>query len=259
MAASRCRSATQKVVENVWLFRQNTMSSRSFQGRNCLSAITLSQSIRHCGQFTNKTEQMDKSRLQQDLEGENPNHEHDEQPESEQKRIVPPPYLQRLNRYYESRTFMAKKYSWEGKASGIDPSIMWPTKTEVEKMKAFEKEWCPTLLEMQEELEAERKQRRLKELQREKIIAANMAKMPQWLKEFDDKILDEKRKEEEQKKKRAKLLVEARLKLGYHVDHRSKYFKSMLEEMELEEKKRRKEEKKKARRAKLGMAKLDAE
>ncbi len=90
---------------------------------------------------------------------------------------------------------------------------------------------------------------------REKIIAANMAKMPQWLKEFDDKIKEEERKEEEQKKKRAKLLEEARLKLGYHVDHRSKYFKSMLEEMELEEKKRRKEEKKRARRAKLGMLK----
>ena len=84
-----------------------------------------------------------------------------------------------------------------------------------------------------------------------------MAKMPRMLKEFDDNIEAQKRQEEEKKKKRAKMLEEARVKLGYNVDHRSHHFKVMLEEMEAAERKKKKEMKKKARMTKLGLSKVE--
>ena len=162
MAAPRCASAFQKITENVWLFRQSTFANHLNQilrCRNCIRPPYVFQSNRQCSQFTIKAEQMDGNyKLKEDAKTGN---DHD----GKTRRFLAP-YMERQSRYYQTRKYMIKKYQREGKASGIDPAIMWPTKSELVKIKAFEKEWCPSLQEMKDELEAERKQRRLRDLKR---------------------------------------------------------------------------------------------
>ncbi|XP_041475536.1 growth arrest and DNA damage-inducible proteins-interacting protein 1-like [Lytechinus variegatus] len=145
----------------------------------------------------------------------------------------------------KTRRWHAKQYARMGKASGVDPAIMWPTKSELSKLIEEEKEYFPSLQEMQTELAAEKQAADLERLKREKLIAANMAKMPKMIEDYWKQVEEERAKRREQKEKRNRLLALAKEKLGYAVDPRSPRFKQMVEEMEAEEKKRRKELKKK--------------
>ncbi|XP_072172798.1 uncharacterized protein [Diadema setosum] len=144
----------------------------------------------------------------------------------------------------QTRGWYARQYATHGKASGVDPAIMWPTKEELCKLKEEEAIYFQSLQEMQAELAAEKREADLAELKREKMIAANMAKMPQMIADYRKKVQEHKDQLEAQQAKRAKLLAMAKEKLGYAIDPRSPRFKQMVEEIEAEEKKRRKELKK---------------
>eukprot|EP00057_Strongylocentrotus_purpuratus_P026684 XP_011681158.1 PREDICTED: growth arrest and DNA damage-inducible proteins-interacting protein 1-like [Strongylocentrotus purpuratus] len=146
--------------------------------------------------------------------------------------------------WQRTRWWHAKQYAAMGKASGVDPAIMWPTKSELSKLIKEEKEYFPSLRAMQAEVAAEKQAADLERLKREKLIAGNMAKMPKMIEDYWQKVEEERAKRREQKEKRNRLLALAKEKLGYAVDPRSPRFKQMVEDMEAEEKKKRKELKK---------------
>lgn len=75
---------------------------------------------------------------------------------------------------------------------------------------------------------------------REKLIAANMAKMPKMIADWRREKRESKQKLKEEKAHRAKLLAEARERFGYTVDPRSPKFLEMVAEIEKEEKKKKK-------------------
>lgn len=75
---------------------------------------------------------------------------------------------------------------------------------------------------------------------REKLIAANMAKMPKMIEDWRRERRENKRKLKEEKARKEKLLAEARERFGYNVDPRSPKFLEMVAEIEKEEKKKRK-------------------
>lgn len=75
---------------------------------------------------------------------------------------------------------------------------------------------------------------------REKLIAANMAKMPKMVADWRREKREAKLKLKEEKARRTKLLAEARERFGYAVDPRSPKFLEMVAEIEKEEKKKRK-------------------
>lgn len=75
---------------------------------------------------------------------------------------------------------------------------------------------------------------------REKLIAANMAKMPKMIADWRREKRETKQKLKEDKVSRARLLVEARERFGYTVDPRSPKFLEMVAEIEKEEKKKKK-------------------
>ena len=174
MAASMCRNVFQKLGTNSGILPQNSVTHIMFRCQNCLKALTITQTVRQCSQFAEKAKQMDGNtyRLKDDdrvyvREGQNPEELAElEQKEERKARRFIPPYMERAARRFNTRAFKARQYQWEGKASGIDPSIMWPTRKELEKMKAYEAEWCPTLQEMQKEIEEEQRMQRLEELKR---------------------------------------------------------------------------------------------
>lgn len=89
---------------------------------------------------------------------------------------------------------------------------------------------------------------------REKLIAANMAKMPKMIADWKKQKRETKQKQREEKTRRDKLLAEARERFGYALDPRSAKFKEMVTEIEKEEKKKRKLLKRRKREEEQGTA-----
>lgn len=75
---------------------------------------------------------------------------------------------------------------------------------------------------------------------REKLIAANMAKMPKMIADWRREKRETKQKLKEEKARHIRLLAEARERFGYAVDPRSPKFLEMVAEIEKEEKKKKK-------------------
>ncbi|XP_074552928.1 large ribosomal subunit protein mL64 [Halichoeres trimaculatus] len=133
-----------------------------------------------------------------------------------------------------------KLFGRYGSASGIDPASLWPSHEQLEQIIAEEKEWHPTLEVMLKNIEAIEKEETEKRLVKEKLIAANMAKMPKMIADWRREKRETKRKLKEEKAQRDKLLTEARERFGYAVDHRSSKFLEMVAEIEKEKKKQQK-------------------
>ncbi|MEQ2243357.1 hypothetical protein ILYODFUR_006239 [Ilyodon furcidens] len=127
-----------------------------------------------------------------------------------------------------------------GSASHIDPASLWPSHEELEKIIAEEKQWHPPLEVMLKNIEAKEKEETEKRLAKEKLIAANMAKMPKMIEDWRREKRETKRKLKEEKAKKAKLLAEAQERFGYSMDPRSPKFLEMVAEIEKEEKKKKK-------------------
>ncbi|KAK9535700.1 hypothetical protein VZT92_008067 [Zoarces viviparus] len=133
-----------------------------------------------------------------------------------------------------------KLFGRYGSASGIDPASLWPSHEKLDKLIAEEHEWHPPLEVMLKNIEAKEKVESEKRLAKEKLIAANMAKMPKMIADWRREKRDTKSKLKEEKTRRAKLLAEARQRFGYAVDPRSPKFLEMVAELETEEKKKKK-------------------
>ncbi|XP_016086968.1 LOW QUALITY PROTEIN: growth arrest and DNA damage-inducible proteins-interacting protein 1-like [Sinocyclocheilus grahami] len=92
-------------------------------------------------------------------------------------------------------------------------------------------------------------------MEREKVIAANMAKMPKMISDWKKQKREAKQKQREEKIKRDKLLAEARERFGYVLDPQAlAKFKEMVAEIEKEEKKKRKLLKRRKREEEQGTA-----
>ncbi|XP_007573165.2 growth arrest and DNA damage-inducible proteins-interacting protein 1 isoform X2 [Poecilia formosa] len=133
-----------------------------------------------------------------------------------------------------------KLFGRYGSASGVPPASLWPSSEELEKIIAEEKEWHPPLEVMLKKIEARQQEETEKRLAKEKLIAANMAKMPKMVEDWRREKREAKQKLKEEKERKAKLLAEAQERFGYKVDPRSPKFLEMVAEIEKEEKKKRK-------------------
>ncbi|XP_032067974.1 growth arrest and DNA damage-inducible proteins-interacting protein 1 [Thamnophis elegans] len=143
--------------------------------------------------------------------------------------------------------YEAKLFGRHGRASGVDPSRLWPSLEKLQEMEAEEKAWYPSLKEMQQSLEAKEKEAEAQQRQKEEIIAAKMAKMPQMIEEWQREKQKRKLKEQQEKERRRLLLAEAREQYGYHLDHHSPEFQEMVMEREKMKRMEQKEEKKRMR------------
>ncbi|XP_007432168.1 growth arrest and DNA damage-inducible proteins-interacting protein 1 [Python bivittatus] len=143
--------------------------------------------------------------------------------------------------------YEAKRFGRHGEASGVDPAQLWPTPEKLQEMEAEERAWLPSLRDMQESLEAKEREAEAKRRQREEIIAAKMAKMPQMIEDWQREKQQCKLKEQQEKERRRLLLAEAREQFGYHLDHHSPEFQEMVVEREKIKRMEQKEEKKRMR------------
>ncbi|XP_077981685.1 large ribosomal subunit protein mL64-like [Glandiceps talaboti] len=175
----------------------------------------------------------------------NPVEGQDEDSRTWAERLQDPEELKTLPKWMTSKRYMRKMYARHGTSSGFQPGIMWPTKSELAEIIEEEREYHPTLQEMQANIEAKRKAAEMERLKREKFIAACMARMPALEKKWLEAKTKKKEQQQQQKRKRELLLLEAKEKFGYAVDPRHPKFQQYMEEIEKQERKRKKELKKK--------------
>ncbi|XP_070794357.1 large ribosomal subunit protein mL64 [Pituophis catenifer annectens] len=143
--------------------------------------------------------------------------------------------------------YEAKLFGRHGKASGVDPTRLWPSLEKLQEMEAEERAWYPSLKEMQQSLDAKESEAEAKQRQKEEAIAAKMAKMPQMIENWQKEKEKRKLKEQQEKERRRLLLAEAREQYGYHLDHHSAEFQEMVLEREKIKRMEQKEEKKRMR------------
>ncbi|XP_029364188.1 growth arrest and DNA damage-inducible proteins-interacting protein 1 [Echeneis naucrates] len=142
--------------------------------------------------------------------------------------------------WQKTARYDGKLYGRYGSASGIDPASLWPSHEQLDRIIAEENEWHPPLDVMLKNIEAKEKEETQKRLAKERLIAANMAKMPKMIADWRREKREAKLKQKEDKARRDKLLSVARERFGYAVDPRSPKFLEMVEEIEKEEKKKKK-------------------
>ncbi|XP_063080186.1 large ribosomal subunit protein mL64 [Engraulis encrasicolus] len=146
-----------------------------------------------------------------------------------------------------------KLFGRYGSSSGIDPSTLWPTPAQLDAIIEDEKQWQASLEEMLHNIAVKDKELDDKLRAREKLIAANMAKMPDMVAKWRLETREAKQKKKAEKAKRDRLLAEAQERFGHHVDPRSSKFQDLLKDMEKEEKKKMKLLKRKKREEEQGI------
>ncbi|XP_043940600.1 growth arrest and DNA damage-inducible proteins-interacting protein 1 [Protopterus annectens] len=142
--------------------------------------------------------------------------------------------------WQKEKKYDAKLFGRYGSASGVDPATLWPHPEQLREFEEEEREWYPSLQEMQHNIAVKEEEERKKLLEREKLIAENMAKMPQMVEDWRRQKREQKQKLREEKARRDQLLAMARERFGYNIDPRSPKFQDMVKEIEKEERKKRK-------------------
>ncbi|XP_056425726.1 growth arrest and DNA damage-inducible proteins-interacting protein 1 [Hyla sarda] len=157
----------------------------------------------------------------------------------------PDPHHPDTKPWHKGPAYEAKLYGRHGSASGVKPESLWPSPEQLRALEEEEKEWCPSLGEMLERVEAKEKELQRIQRERERLIAANMAKMPKMVEEWRRSKKEAKQKARDEKARKERLLVIARERFGVHVDFRSAKFQEMMKELEKEERKKMKAVKRK--------------
>ncbi|KAG7504323.1 growth arrest and DNA damage-inducible proteins-interacting protein 1 [Solea senegalensis] len=142
--------------------------------------------------------------------------------------------------WQKTARYDAKLYGRYGSASGLDPARLWPSHAQLDDIITEEKEWQPSLEVMLKNIELKEKEETEKRQAKERLIAANMAKMPKMVADWRRGKREAKQKQKEDKARREKLLAVARERFGYAVDPRSPKFLEMVAEIEKEDKKKKK-------------------
>ncbi|CAH0721421.1 unnamed protein product, partial [Brenthis ino] len=166
------------------------------------------------------------------------------------------PYVEPKCLVHLTVKYNRKMYGKYGIASGVNPSICWPTKQEIEERKEYEAIAFPyTIPEVMASVAQTRKEEKIKIQQRDAEIAAKFAKFEQWKKELNDKIAKKAAEAEAAKLKKERLVEEVRRHFGFTLDPRDERFKEALAKREKEQRKLEKQAKMEAKE-KMMIAKL---
>lgn len=160
---------------------------------------------------------------------------------------IPDKDCEKTPEWQKTARYDRKLFGRYGSASGIDPASLWPSHEQLDNIITEENEWHPPLEVMLKNIKAKEKEETEKRLAKEKLIAANMAKMPQMIADWRKQKREAKEKLKEEKARRVRLLAEAKERFGYALDPRSTKFLEMVAEIEKEEKKKKKQLKRRLR------------
>ncbi|CAI9536974.1 unnamed protein product [Staurois parvus] len=152
--------------------------------------------------------------------------------------FIPDPADPKTKEWQKGPAYEAKLYGQYGSASWVKPEQLWPSPEELQMVVEEEKEWYRSLREMLSNVEAKEMEELMKKRERERLIAANMAKMPKMVEDWRREKREARLKEKEDKDRKLRLLAIAHEKFGVTVDPRSTKFLDMLKDMEKDEKRK---------------------
>ena len=148
-------------------------------------------------------------------------------------------------------------YALWGKASGLKPGIMWPSKEELEWQKGYEKAFCKPFPQLMEEMrESKRIAAKIKK-DREDDVMSKLKQLPKFKKEFWQRYHEMQDQLREEKAKKEKLIQEVREFVGYDLDPKDPRFEEALLKKD-EEKKREMKAQKKQEKVKAALERLQA-
>ncbi|CAH2260505.1 growth arrest and DNA damage-inducible proteins-interacting protein 1 [Pararge aegeria] len=149
-----------------------------------------------------------------------------------------------------------KMYGKYGVASGVNPSLCWPSRKEIEEKKEYEAVAFPyTIRQVMDAAAEKRREEQLRIEQRDIEVATKVAKLEQWKKELNDKVAKKAAEVQAAKQKKERLVEEVRRHFGFTLDPRDERFIEMLAKREKEQKKLEKQAKMEAKE-KMMIAKL---
>ncbi|XP_023313043.1 growth arrest and DNA damage-inducible proteins-interacting protein 1 [Anoplophora glabripennis] len=160
------------------------------------------------------------------------------------------PYPEPMLWHHGTIKYIRRTYGRYGQASGVNPSICWPTKDELNEAKEYERIKHPfTIAEMVAAAKQKRQEKEERILARQADIIKKMAKLDVWTRELQERIAKKENEAKSAKERKDRLIEEVKRHFGYTVDPRDDKFKEMLEKKEKEQKKAMKEERRKAKEA----------
>lgn len=80
--------------------------------------------------------------------------------------FIPDPEDPKAKKWHKGPQFEAKLYGRYGSLSGVKPEQLWPSPEQLQALEDEEMEWFPSLSEMQDKVEAEERELRMKEQER---------------------------------------------------------------------------------------------
>lgn len=162
------------------------------------------------------------------------------------------PYNNSQSWIHETVKYKRMMFGRYGLASGIDPSICFPSNPEKAETIEYERvafpHTLPEMIQINQQMKAEKAERiQIREAQ----IAKKFEKLEQWKHELHSKVAKRESDAKAAKDRKDRIVEEVRRHFGYKVDPRDEKFKEMLEMKEKEDKKKMREEKKKAKENKM--------
>ncbi|XP_072378691.1 large ribosomal subunit protein mL64-like [Diabrotica undecimpunctata] len=162
------------------------------------------------------------------------------------------PYPEPCASHHGSLKYIRRTYGRYGEASGVNPSLCWPVKEELDSSKEYERLKHPyTIPEMIAEAAKLRKEKEERTAMRQEEIVKRMQKLEGWKQDLFNRIAKKEAEARSVKERKERLVEEVKRHFGYSVDPKDERFKEMLEKKEKEQRKALKEERRKQKEAKL--------
>lgn len=173
------------------------------------------------------------------------------------RRVRPPPLTDP-----EDQRAAAKRFGWLGAASGVAVERLWPSPERLREMEEEEREWCPSLREMEAALERkEQEERRLRE-EREQLVARSLAAMPARIAAWRQEREQMRERSRQDAARRQRLLAEAAERLGAPARPGDPRVQAVMQDLERErrrqEKRQRRQQHEEATRSALAAAEAAA-
>jgi len=162
------------------------------------------------------------------------------------------PYSEPTMWFHGTLRYSRKMYGRYGEASGVNPSLCWPTKQELADKLEYERVAYPfTIPQMVEDARQKREEKEKRIYERQADIVKKMQKLEHWKQELKNKVAKKESEALAAKERKERLVEEVRRHFGYTVDPRDEKFKEMLEKKEKEQKKAMKIARKKAKEERM--------
>ncbi|KAK6641263.1 hypothetical protein RUM44_012972 [Polyplax serrata] len=151
------------------------------------------------------------------------------------------PYAEPVAEHHETLRYRRRSYGKFGADSNVDPSILWPSKVELDAIKEYEAILQPlTFHQLVKKARDKREQAEAELRKEEEEILAKLKTVKKEIAEFHKRVAKKNQKALEVVERKNRLIEEVRSHFGYNIDIRDERFKELFEKKQKEERKQMK-------------------